>query len=90
MVEQCEHAAHNKYTLRVTGVFLESITARGSCYKLYVPVAGDSRSEWDRSRKGIVEELGQEGGVSGCLSVVTPDMKNQVQDELVTSSGTIV
>ena len=28
--------------------------------------------------------------VSGCLSVVTPDMKNQVQDELVTSSGTIV
>ena len=37
-----------------------------------------------------MEEQGQEGAVSGCLSVVTPDMKNQVQDELVTSSGTIL
>ena len=56
----------------------------------WLGIAEVTAEDWDRSRKGIVEEQGQEGGVSGCLSAVTPDMKNQVQDELVTSSGTIV
>ena len=52
----------------------------------WLGIAEVTAEDWDRSRKGIVEEQGQEGGVSA----VTPDMKNQVQDELVTSSGTIV